>query len=49
MHKKSEDTIRLSIVCYLRKNVWLNSKNKTRKFVDRHNHTVKAMRRANNK
>uniref|UniRef100_A0A6C0JGH6 2OGFeDO JBP1/TET oxygenase domain-containing protein n=1 Tax=viral metagenome TaxID=1070528 RepID=A0A6C0JGH6_9ZZZZ len=44
MHKKSQDTIRLSIVCYLRKNVWLNSKNKTRKFMEKHNKTVKSMR-----
>jgi Oxygenase domain of the 2OGFeDO superfamily len=45
IHKKTEDTTRLSIVCYLRKNVWLNSKNKTRKFFETHNKTVKSMRR----
>jgi len=45
IHKKTEDTTRLSIVCYLRKNVWLNSKNKTRKFFETHNKTVKNMRR----
>jgi hypothetical protein len=45
IHKKTPETIRLSIVCYLRKNVWLNSKNKTRKFFETHNKTVKNMRR----
>jgi hypothetical protein len=45
IHKKTKDTIRLSIVCYLRKNVWLNSKNKTRKMVEQHNKTMKAMRK----
>lgn len=44
MHKKKEDTIRLSIVCYLRKNVWLRSKNKTRRFYESHNKTVKNLR-----
>jgi hypothetical protein len=44
MHKKEKDTIRLSIVCYLRKNVWLRSKNKTRRFYESHNKTVKNLR-----
>jgi hypothetical protein len=44
IHKKTEDTIRLSIVCYLRKDVWLNTKNKTMKFRDKHNKTIKCMR-----
>ena len=42
--KETDDTIRLSIVCYLRKNVWLRTKNKTRRFYERHNKTVKNMR-----
>ena len=45
MHKKSEDAIRLSIVCYLRKNVWLRSKNKSRRFYESHNRTVKNLRK----
>jgi hypothetical protein len=45
IQKKSEDATRLSIVCYLRKNVWLNSKNKTRKFFETHNKTMKNMRK----
>jgi len=44
MHKKEKDVIRLSIVCYLRKNVWLRSKNKTRRFYESHNKTVKNLR-----
>jgi hypothetical protein len=42
--KETDDTIRLSIVCYLRKNVWLRTKNRTRRFYERHNNTVKNMR-----
>ena len=42
--KETDDSIRLSIVCYLRKNVWLRTKNKTRRFYERHNKTVKNMR-----
>jgi hypothetical protein len=41
IHKKTKETVRLSIVCYLRRNVWLNSRNKTKKFYDSH---VKMMR-----
>jgi len=48
IHKKTDDATRLSIVCYLRKNVWLNSKNKTRKFYETHNKTLKNMRSAKN-
>lgn len=44
IHKKEKDAIRLSIVCYLRKNVWLRSKNKTRRFYESHNKTVKNLR-----
>uniref|UniRef100_A0A6C0E8C6 2OGFeDO JBP1/TET oxygenase domain-containing protein n=1 Tax=viral metagenome TaxID=1070528 RepID=A0A6C0E8C6_9ZZZZ len=42
--KETDDAIRLSIVCYLRKNVWLRTKNKTRRFYERHNKTIKNMR-----
>lgn len=42
--KETDDAIRLSIVCYLRKNVWLRTKNRTRRFYERHNKTVKNMR-----
>ena len=42
--KKDKDTIRLSIVCYLRKNIWLKSKNKTRKFFERHRKTMKNLK-----
>ena len=44
--KKEEGTIRLSIVCYLRKKVWLNTKNRTRKFYEKHTKTMKNMRKA---
>jgi hypothetical protein len=44
--KKEEGTIRLSIVCYLRKKVWLNTKNRTRKFYENHTKTMKNMRNA---
>jgi cell division protein FtsI/penicillin-binding protein 2 len=43
--KKEKDTIRLSIVCYLRKKVWLNTKNRTRKFYEKHTKTMKNMRK----
>jgi len=43
--KETDDTIRLSIVCYLRKNVWLRTKNRTRRFYERHNKTIKNMRK----
>ena len=43
--KETDDSIRLSIVCYLRKNVWLRTKNKTRRFYERHNKTIKNMRK----
>ena len=43
--KKEKDAIRLSIVCYLRKKVWLNTKNRTRKFYEKHTKTMKNMRK----
>ena len=41
IHKKSKDAERLSIVCYLRTNVWIRTKNKTRRFYETHNKTLK--------
>jgi hypothetical protein len=43
LHKKTKDTIRLSIVCYLRKRVWVNTKNKSRRVYEQHNKTLKKM------
>jgi len=43
--KLTDDTIRLSVVCYLRKNIWLRTKNKTRKFFEKHNKTMKKLRK----
>lgn len=42
---KDKESIRLSIVCYLRKNVWLNSMNKTRRMYESHRKTMKQMRK----
>jgi len=36
---------RLSIVCYLRKKIWENTKNKTKKFMLKHNKTIKNLRK----
>lgn len=41
---ESKDAKRLSIVCYLRKNVWLQTKNKTKKFMLKHNKTMKKIK-----
>lgn len=43
IHKKTEDAIRLSIVCYLRYKVWMNTKNKSKRIFERHNRTIKKM------
>lgn len=43
IHKKTEDAIRLSIVCYLRYKVWMNTKNKSKRIFERHNRTLKKM------
>jgi hypothetical protein len=45
MNKKTEETTRLSIVCYLRNNVWLRTKNKTKRMFDKHNKTMKQLRK----
>jgi len=42
---ESSDAIRLSIVCYLRTNIWKQTKNKTKKFMIKHNKTVKNLRK----
>jgi hypothetical protein len=47
MIKKDKDAVRLSIVCYLRTNIWLRTKNRTRRFYETHNKTVKNLRRIN--
>jgi hypothetical protein len=41
---ETKDAIRLSIVCYLRYNVWTKTKGKSRKFMLQHNKTVKRIR-----
>ena len=38
---------RLSIVCYLRKNIWEKTKNKTKKYMEKHNKTLKKNRSLN--
>jgi len=44
MVSKSKDAIRLSIVCYLRYNVWKNTLNVTKKQMMKHNKTVKSIK-----
>ena len=41
IHLESEDAKRLSIVCYLRKSIWDQTKGKTQKFKIQHNKTLK--------
>jgi Oxygenase domain of the 2OGFeDO superfamily len=41
---ESDDAVRLSVVCYLRINVWEKTKNKTKRFFIKHNKTLKKMR-----
>lgn len=38
---ESKDAKRLSIVCYLRKNIWEQTKGKTKKFMEKHNKTMR--------
>jgi hypothetical protein len=40
---ESKDAKRLSIVCYLRKNIWVQTKGKTKKFMIKHNKTMKRL------
>jgi hypothetical protein len=42
--KDKKESFRLSIVCYLRKNVWLKTLNKTKKQMETHRKTMKLMR-----
>ena len=45
MEAKSKDTIRLSIVCYLRYNVWKNTLKITKSQMETHNKTVKNIKK----
>jgi hypothetical protein len=47
IHKKTEDSIRMSIVCYLRKNVWKNTRNKSRRVFEQHNKFLRKLTRKN--
>lgn len=49
MKPESKDTIRLSIVCYLRVNIWQKTKGISKKEMLKHNLTVKSLRASNNK
>jgi hypothetical protein len=42
--QESEDVKRLSIVCYLRKSIWDQTKGKTKKFMEKHNKTMKNLK-----
>ena len=42
-HFASKDAVRMSIVCYLRTNIWKRTKNKSRKFKESHFKTIKKM------
>ena len=44
IHLEEKNAQRLSIVCYLRKNVWEKTKHKTKKFMIKHNKTIKNLR-----
>lgn len=45
---KSNDAKRLSIVCYLRKSIWEQSKGKTKKFMINHNNMMNRITRSSN-
>ena len=47
--KSNKDVIRLSIVCYLRYKLWEKTKNKSKRFMQKHNLTIKNMRAGMNK
>jgi hypothetical protein len=47
MVKSDKETKRLSIVCYLRKNVWLRTMNKSKSFYESHRKTMRSMRSIN--
>jgi hypothetical protein len=42
---ESKDAKRLSIVCYLRKSIWDQTRGKTKKFMIRHNKTMKNIKK----
>lgn len=42
---ETKDAKRLSIVCYLRTNIWSQTKGKTKKFMEKHNKTIKKLAR----
>jgi hypothetical protein len=42
---ETKDAKRLSIVCYLRTNIWKQTKGKTKKFMIRHNKTMKNIKK----
>jgi hypothetical protein len=42
---ETPDAKRLSIVCYLRHNIWKQTKGKTKKFMINHNRTIKNLRK----
>lgn len=43
-----KDAKRLSVVCYLRYKLWLRTKNKTRRFYERHNKTIRRLTKGGN-
>jgi hypothetical protein len=45
INKKTEEAIRMSVICYLRNNIWLRTKNKTRRIFDKRNATLKRRRK----
>ena len=45
---ESKDAKRLSIVCYLRKSIWDQTRGKTKKFMERHNKTMKNLKNKKN-
>ena len=47
--KESEDAKRLSIVCYLRKSIWEQTRGKTKKFMESHTKTMSKVMGSNNK
>ena len=47
--KDKKESFRLSIVCYLRKNIWMSTMNKTKKFYESHRKTLRNMRRFSEK
>ena len=49
MEKKNKDTLRLSIVCYLRYNVWKNTLKITKSEMNKHNKTIKNIKKQKTK